>query len=326
MADEGRPERAQRPSQRSIDLYNAYTHGLIERRAFLAELARLAGGAGAATALLSILANDYARARPIVAETDRRIAVSTARFDTGDIVDLIEPEELQGRNLPNAGVIPTRHLPFVTAYAARPKGAQAPPAVIVIHENRGLNPHIEDVARRLAIAGFAAYAVDMLSPFGGTPRDEDRARSMIGKLNADKTVAKLSRVAARLETDARHGGKVGAVGFCWGGGMVNRLAANAPGLDAGVSYYGRQASADEAVKIKSPLLLHYAARDQRVNQGIDAFRTALDTAGVDYTLHMYEGAQHAFNNDTNAARYNKAAADLAWSRTLAFFDKHLRMK
>jgi carboxymethylenebutenolidase len=305
-----------------IDLHDAYTHGLIGRRAFLARLARLAGGTAAALALLPVLANDYARAA-IVREDDSRLAISTAKFDTGGIVDLIEPERIVVDGAPNAGVAPTRRLPFVTAYHARAKDVLIAPAVIVIHENRGLNPHIKDVARRIALKGFHAFAVDMLSPFGGTPGDEDRAREMIGKLDPDKTVAKLAAVARSLALVKTHQRKVGAVGFCWGGGMANRLAAASPDLLAAVSYYGRQPSAEEAARIRARLLLHYAGADERINSGIAAFESALQAAGVDYRLHLYEGAQHAFNNDANPARYDKAAADLAWERTIAFLEEAL---
>jgi carboxymethylenebutenolidase len=308
--------------QEIIDLYDAFTHGLMGRRAFLARLGKIAGGAAAATALLPILANDYARAA-LVAEDDKRLKISTAKFDTGDIVDLIEPEEINAGEGPNAGVVPTTHLPFVTAYHAQPKGDSILPAIIVIHENRGLNPHIKDVARRVALEGFHAFAVDMLSPFGGAPSDEDKARDMIGKLNREKTAAKLAKITEHLALLKTHQRKVGAVGFCWGGGMVNALAAASPDLSAGVAYYGRQASAEEAANIKAALLLHYAGTDERINAGIPAYEAALQAAGVDYQVHLYEGAQHAFNNDTNAARYNKAAADLAWSRTVAFFKEKL---
>lgn len=313
----------QKIPQPIIDLYDAFTHGAIDRRSFLDRLARLAGGAAAATALLPILANDYARAA-ITAEDDDRLDISTAKFDTGAIVDIIEPERIVAEGAPNAGVVPTKHLPFVTAYHARPKDASIAPAIIVIHENRGLNPHIRDVARRIALEGFHAFAVDMLSPFGGTPEDEDKAREMIGKLNADKTVAKLAVVAEQLALVKTHQRKIGAVGFCWGGGMVNRLAAAAgDALSAGVSYYGLQASAEDAAKIRARMMLHYAGEDARINEGIPAYEAALKAAGVDYRLFMYDGAQHAFNNDTNAARYNSQAADLAWGRTIAFFKEAL---
>ncbi len=306
-----------------IDLYDAFTHGALDRRAFLDRLARLAGGVAAATALLPVLANDYARAA-MTDEDDDRLRVSTAKFDTGDIVDIIEPEEIAADGAPNAGVIPTTHLPFVTAYHARLKKNSIAPAVIVIHENRGLNAHIKDVARRIALEGFHAFAVDMLSPYGGTPEDEDRAREMIGKLNPEKTVQKLAVIAQSLALVKTHQRKVGAIGFCWGGGMVNRLAAASDALVSGVSYYGRQASAEEAAKIRAKLMLHYAGVDERINAGIADYEAALKTAGTDYQLFIYEGAQHAFNNDTNEARYNKDAADLAWGRTIAFLKESLK--
>ncbi|MFZ5616980.1 MAG: dienelactone hydrolase family protein [Pseudomonadota bacterium] len=310
-------------SQPIINLYDAFTHGAIDRRSFLDRLARLAGGTAAASALMPILANDYARAA-LTREDDRRLEISTAKFDAGAVIDLIEPERLTADDAPNAGVIPTKHLPFVTAYHARPKDASIAPAIIVIHENRGLNPHIKDVARRIALEGFHAFAVDMLSPYGGTPEDEDKAREMIGKLNADKTAAKLAKIAESLALVKTHRRKVGAIGFCWGGGMVNRLAAAAgDALTAGVSYYGPQVSAENAAQIRARLMLHYAGEDARINEGIPAYEAALKAAGVDYRLFMYEGAQHAFNNDANAARYNREAADLAWGRTIAFLKEAL---
>jgi carboxymethylenebutenolidase len=308
--------------QTIINLYDAFTHGAIDRRAFLERLSRLAGGTAAATALLPLLANDYARAA-MVAEDDNRLAISTVKFDTGGIVDLIEPERLRADGVPNAGVIPTRRLPFVTAYHARAKNVSIAPAVIVIHENRGLNAHIKDIARRIALEGFHAFAVDMLSPYGGAPPDEDKAREMIGKLDAAKTSAKLAKITETLALVKTHQRKVGAVGFCWGGGMVNRLASASPDLSAGAAYYGRQIAAEDAAKIRARLMLHYAGEDERINAGIADYETALKAAGVDYQQFVYPGAQHAFNNDTNAARYNKDAAGLAWNRTIGFFKEAL---
>ncbi len=307
-----------------IDLYDAFTHGAISRRDFLDRLARVAGGTAAASALIPLLANDYAHAAPLVAEDDNRLDIFTARFDTGDIIDLIEPEEIIAEGAPNAGVIPTRHLPFVTAYAARRKKLGIAPAIIVIHENRGLNPHIKDIARRIALEGFHVFAVDMLSPYGGTPEDEDRARAMIGKLDADKTVAKLAEVAKQLALLKTHKRQIGAVGFCWGGGMVNRLAAAAPALKAGVCYYGRSPTAEEAAKIRARMMMHYAGNDARINEGAPAFEAALKAAGVDYQAFTYDGVEHAFNNDTNAARYDADAAARAWGRTIAFFKETLK--
>lgn len=298
-------------SQSIIDLYDAYTHGAMARRDFMKRLAKAAGGAAAAQAIMPLLANDYARAS-IIAEDDPRLAVSSESFETGDIVDLADPSSFTGE---------ISHA--VEAYVARPKDMEAAPAIIVIHENRGLNPHIKDVARRVALEGFTAYAVDMLSPYGGTPTNEDEARSMIGRLDGAKTAQKLAVIAEKLAKSGTPLAKVGAVGFCWGGGMVNALACAAPDLAAGVAYYGMQPPQSEAAKIKAALLLHYAGEDARINAGIPAYETALKAAGVDYALYTYEGVQHAFNNDTNEARYNKDAADLAWSRTIAFFKEKL---
>jgi carboxymethylenebutenolidase len=212
----------------------------------------------------------------------------------------------------------------IKAYMAHPKGAAKLPAVIVIHENRGLNPHIEDVTRRVALEGFLVLAPDLLSPMGGTPANEDTARDMIGKLDATQTVQNLISAVTFLEKHAHGNGKVGAMGFCWGGGMVGELAVNAPDLDAAVVYYGRQPKAAEVEKIKAPLLLQYAGLDTRINEGIPAFEEALKKANKKYTVYIYEGANHAFNNDTSEARYNKQAAEQAWSRTITFLKEHLK--
>lgn len=308
--------------QEIIDLYDAFTHGRLGRRDFLERLARLAGGAAAASALLPLLVNDYARAA-IVAEDDPRLETFEAEFDTGDIVDLIAPVALAAAPVPGAAAPPATHRPVVTAYGARPKRESVLPAVVVIHENRGLNPHIRDIARRIALEGFQAFAVDMLSPYGGTPADEDAARDWIGRLDRAKTAAKLAKVVESLALVKTHKRMVGAVGFCWGGGMVNALAAASPYLKAGVAYYGRQASAEETARIKAALLLHYAGIDERINAGIADYEAALKAAGVDYRLYMYEGAQHAFNNDANAARYDAKAARRAWRRTIRFLKKKL---
>ncbi len=195
--------------------------------------------------------------------------------------------------------------------------------VIVISENRGLNPHIKDVARRLAAEGFLTLAPDYLSIKGGTPSDEDKARELIGTLTPEETVAISKASLATLAARPDCTGKVAAVGFCWGGGKVSELAVNEPALAAGVAYYGAQPKADQVPAIKAPLLLHYAGLDERINAGIPAFEKALKDNGKQYELHVYEGANHAFNNDTNAARYNKDAAELAWSRTLEFLRKNL---
>jgi carboxymethylenebutenolidase len=211
----------------------------------------------------------------------------------------------------------------IKGYLAMPTQSEKFPAVIVIHENRGLNAHIKDVARRMAVDGFLAFAPDYLAAMGGTPEDADKARDMIGELKPEDAVATSRGALAALKKHPRGNGKVGAVGFCWGGGQVNALAVADPELAAGVAYYGRQSPAAEVPKIAAPLLLHYAGNDERINAGIAEYEKALKDAGKPYELHMYDGAEHAFNNDANAARYNKQAADLAWERTIAFLKKHV---
>jgi len=281
--------------QRIIDLYDSFTHGGIDRRDFLDRLAKIAGSSAAALALLPLLQNDYARAA-MVAPDDARLAIDTVSYDA-------------------AG---TR----IGGYLARLKTKGKRPAVIVIHENRGLNPHIQDIARRIALEGFLTLAVDMLSPLGGTPADEDKARDMIGTLNAGDTARRIAAAVPFLEQHVESTGKVGIVGFCWGGGIVNRVAVLAPDLKAGVIYYGLQVPADQVTAIQAPLLLHYAGLDQRVNAGIAAYEAALKTANKRYTIYIYPNVNHAFNNDTSN-RYDKPAADLAWSRTIAFFKENL---
>ena len=195
--------------------------------------------------------------------------------------------------------------------------------MIVIHENRGLNPHIKDVTRRMALEGFVALAPDYLSGLGGTPEDADKARDMIGTLKPEGITATSSSALAALKANPACNGKAGAMGFCWGGGAVNALAVADQGLGAGVAYYGLQPPAADVAKITAPLLLHYASLDERIDAGIPAFEAALKAGNKTYELYMYEGANHAFNNDTNAARYNKQAADLAWGRTVAFLKKYV---
>jgi carboxymethylenebutenolidase len=282
--------------QRIIDLYDRFTHGGMSRRDFLDRLASLAGSAAAAVALLPLLQNNYAQAA-IVAADDARLAAERASHDSP-----------KGK---------------IDGYLVRPKSKGKRPAVLVIHENRGLNPHLEDVARRLAVEGFLAYAVDLLSLVGGTPPSEDAARDLHPKLNQDDAVVALVSGVSFLKSHPESTGKVGAVGFCFGGLMLNRLAASSPELDAGVAYYGRQVPAAQVPNIKAALLLHYADKDDGVNAGIAAYEAALKANNKKYTIHTYPGTQHAFNNDTGAARYNKAAADLAWGRTVAFFKETL---
>jgi carboxymethylenebutenolidase len=281
--------------QRIIDLYDSFTHGGISRRAFLDRLADIAGSSAAALALLPLLQNDYARAA-IVPPDDPRLAIDTVSYDADGA--------------------------RISGYLARLKTKGKRPAVVVLHENRGLNPHIRDVARRMAIEGFLAYAVDMLSPLGGTPADEDKARDLIGTLKPEQTARHLAAAIPFLAAHAESTGNVGIVGFCWGGGIVNRVAVLAPELKAGVVYYGLQVPADQVVAIRAPLLLHYAGLDQRVNAGIAAYEAALKAAHKRFTIYVYPNVNHAFNNDTSS-RYDKAAADLAWSRTIAFFKQEL---
>ncbi len=197
------------------------------------------------------------------------------------------------------------------------------PAVVVIHENRGPNAHFEDVARRVALAGYLAIAPDMLSPVGGTPADQNVARDLIGTLDGDRIVANLVAAVEYLRDHPLSTGKVGCVGFCWGGQRANLLAVNSVDLSAAVAYYGSQPEASDVPRITAPLLLHYAGLDKRVNAGIADFEAALKKAGKRYTMHVYEGANHAFNNDTREARYHPEAATLAWQRTLDFFEKNL---
>ena len=287
-------------NQAIIDLYDRFTHGGMSRRRFLDRLAVLAGGTAAANAALLLLQNNYALAET-VPESDPRIRTETASIPAGDAT--------------------------ISAYVAKPQGTSGTgdkfPAVIVIHENRGLNPHIKDVTRRLGVAGFLACGVDLLSAQGGTPADEDKARDMIGTLKPDQVVGWLRAVVANLRARPDSNGKVGVVGFCWGGGAVNNLAVAEPTLNAAVAYYGKQPDAAKVPSIQAPLLLHYGGLDQGIDAGIPAYEAALKANGKKYQIYVYEGANHAFNNDTNTARYNKAAADLAWSRTLAFLKQNL---
>lgn len=281
--------------QRIVDLYDSFTHGVIGRRDFLDRLTGIAGSSAAAVALLPLLQNDYARAA-IIAPDDNRLTIETVTYD--------------GAGTP------------IKCYLARGKTKAKRPAVIVIHENRGLNPHIKDVARRLALEGFLALAVDMLSPLGGTPGDEDKGREMISTLKPDETAQRIAAAVPFLEKHPESTGKVGAVGFCWGGGMVNRIAVLSPDLKAGVAYYGAQPPAAKVPSIKAALLLQYAGLDQRINAGIPAYEAALKANGKHFAIHVYPGVNHAFNNDTSS-RYDKPAADLAWSRTIAFFKENI---
>ena len=279
--------------QRAIELYDRFTHGVIGRRAFMARMVALAGSIAAAETLIAGIAASPAAAA-IVPEDDKRLATGMQTI---------------------AGY---------KAYVAEPRSRTRKATVLVIHENRGLNAHTRDVARRLALAGYRAVAVDFLSLAGGTPADEDKARDMIGKLDLAKTVTDAVAILDALAKSSR-GGKVGAVGFCWGGAFVNRLAVAAGDkLDAGVVYYGPAPDPAEAAKVQAPLLIHHAGLDSRVAQTLFPWVTALRAAGKSVTFQIYDGANHAFNNDTSAERYDKAAAELAWGRTIRFFKRNLR--
>jgi carboxymethylenebutenolidase len=261
-------------------------------------LAELAGGVAAASVLLPLLENNYAQAA-LVEPNDRRLETGYLSYPGGS-----------GN---------------VKAYFAKPLGGPARrPTVLVVHENRGLNPHIEDVARRAAVEGFFAMAPDLLSAFGGTPGDEDGARQFHAKLTSSVAVGDLVPAVDYLATRPDSNGKVGVVGFCWGGGMVNRLAVASPRLAAAVPFYGDVPNAADVPRIRAALLLHYASNDDRINKEVPGYETALKAAGKPYTKYQYEGTQHAFHSDVNAARYNKAAAELAWQRTIAFLKQQLQ--
>ena len=278
--------------QNIINLFDRFTHGGMNRRDFMERLTLLAGSATAATAILPLLENNYAKA-DILPENDPSITANMIDYAGGK------------------------------GYFVTPKAAGKYPGVLVIHENRGLNPHIKDIARRLAAAGFAALAPDYLIKMGGTPADEDKARDMIGTLTPQDIIETSKAGLAAVIANPSSTGKSGAVGFCWGGSAINQLAVNDPTLSAGVAYYGMPPAAADVAKIKAPLLLHYAGLDDRTNAGIPAFEAALKAGNKTYELHVYDGVNHAFNNDTNAARYDKPAADLAWGRTLAFLKKYI---
>jgi carboxymethylenebutenolidase len=283
--------------QKSMDLYDEYNQKGLNRREFIRRLSVLAGGTAAAFTLMPYLENNMAQAQ-IVLQNDPRLLTETIKYPgaTGDI----------------------------RAYSARPKGTEKLSAVIVIHENRGLVPHIEDVSRRFALEGFLALAPDALSPLGGTPEDTGKAPALIQKLDSQSTLQNYLAAVKFLKTHPASSGKVGVVGFCWGGGMANQLAVHSPDISASVPYYGRQPVPEEVPKIKASLLIHYAGVDQWINGGITAFEAALKKASVDYKIYMYEGAQHAFNDDTNSTRYHKEAAQLAWQRTISFFKEKLK--
>ena len=277
-----------------LRLFDHYVHGDLSRRGFLEQATRVVGSRAAAAGLLAALSPQFAAAQ-VVTTDDARITTRQQAFDSP-----------QGSGK-------------VSGLLAKP--AKAPgrlPSVLVLHENRGLSPHIEDIARRLAVDGYLAYAPDALAPLGGYPGDEDKARELFGKLDASKTVADFVAAARALLALPEGDGKVGVVGFCFGGTMVNYLATQVPELAAAVPFYGGQPPAAEVPKIKAPLLIHYAGEDERTNAGWPAYEAALKAAHLRYEAHTYAGTQHGFNNDTTP-RFDKAAAQLAWGRTMAFF-------
>jgi len=281
--------------QQIINLYDEYTHKPLSRHEFLKRLAILAGGTAAAMTILPLLEVNYAN------------AATTSS------------EELFTERIVYTGINGDMH-----AYVARPKENKPYATVVVIHENRGLNVHIEDVTRRAAKAGYLAIAPNALSSLGSTPENEDEARTKFQQLKAEDSLQNFIKVFDYLGTRKDSNGKFGCVGFCWGGAMANSLAVNVPSLKAAVPFYGRQPAAEDVSKIKAAIQMHYGGLDERVNAGIPAYEEALKKNNISYEVHIYEGANHAFHNDTAPTRYNKDAAELAWQRTLDFFAKHLK--
>ncbi|MEA1886789.1 MAG: dienelactone hydrolase family protein [Bacteroidota bacterium] len=279
------------------DLYSEYRKGNLDRRQFLKKLALLAGGTVAAYSLLPVLEGNWAHAAvPAGSRADLNTEMITYPGGSGEVM----------------------------AFMACPSGDKKLPAVIVIHENKGLVSHIKDVTRRMATEGFLALAPDANSPLGGTPEDDpDKGRAMMRELDQEKTVEDFVAAVKYLDTHPLSNGKVGCTGFCWGGGMTNKVAVNAPELDAAVPYYGSQPDPEDVPKIKADVMAHYAGNDQRINAGIEEFEKALKEAGIEYRIYMYEGASHAFNNDSNPDRYHEEAAKLAWERTIKFFKEKL---
>ncbi len=286
--------------QELLDLYDRYAHGLLDRRGFLDKATKFAAGGVTAAALLEMLSPHYSWAQQVVPD-DSRLSVGYEEYES-----------------------PKGH-GTMKGYLAKPADPQGKlPAVLVIHENRGLNPYIEDVVRRVAVAGYLAFGPDALTPLGGYPGNDDEGRSMQRQLDRDKITEDFIAAAEYLHTHSLGNGTVGVVGFCFGGGMSNTLAARLPEIiKAAVPFYGRQPAVEDVPRIKAPLLLQYAELDRRVNEGWPAYEAALKEHAINYTAHMYPGANHGFHNDTTP-RYDKEAAELAWSRTIAFFDEHLK--
>jgi carboxymethylenebutenolidase len=285
--------------QELLDLYDDYAHGRVDRRGFFERASRFAVGGLTVSALFEALTPNYAYAQQ-VPKDDKRITTEYAEYPS--------PK--------GAGKM--------RGYLAKPAGVPKAPGVLVVHENRGLNPYIEDVTRRLAVAGFLAFAPDALFPLGGYPGDDDKGRELQAKRDPAQMTEDFIAGAEWLQKSPACTGKVGVVGFCFGGGMANTLAVRIPNvITAAVPFYGRQPATEDVPKIKASLLLHYAGLDQRVNEGWPAYEAALKKAGIHYTAHIYPGVNHGFHNDTTP-RYDEAAAKLAWSRTIEFFNKALR--
>lgn len=281
--------------QRIIHLYDEYTHKPLSRQEFLHRLTILAGGAAAAMAILPMIEVNQAHA---AITPDKELFTERIKYPgvNGDM----------------------------EAYVARPKEEKKYPTVVVIHENRGLNAHIEDVTRRAATAGYLAIAPNALSSLGGTLANEDEARTKFQQLKAEDNLQNFIKVFEYLPERKDSNGKFGCVGFCWGGGMANNLAVNVPSLKAAVAFYGSEPKVEDVSKIKCAVQLHYGVLDDRIDAGIPAYEEALKKANITYELYMYEGANHAFHNDTAPTRYNEAAAKLAWKRTLEFWEKYLK--
>ena len=280
--------------QKIINLYDEYTHSKLDRKDFLKKLAIITGSTALAMTVLPLLENNYAAA---------------ASFgDEGLNTETITYQGVDGD---------------MKAFLAKPKGKKNLGCVVVIHENRGLNPHIIDVTKRVAAEGFLAIGVDALSPLGGTPADEDKGRELIGQLDAAKNLRNYLKALEYLRGRKDGNGKTGCIGFCWGGGLANKLAVSDPQLQAAVAYYGAQAPVADVPKIKASIMLHYGGLDERINAGIPAYEAALKQNNIDYQLFIYEGVNHAFNNNTSPTRYNEAAAKLAWDRTIGLFRKKL---
>ena len=282
-----------------LKLFDGYIHGMVSRRDFLNRAAKFAAGGFTAAAMLESLIPNYALAQQI-AKDDVRIRT--------EYLDYPSP----------------RGSGTMRGYFTRPAGTSGKfPGVVVIHENRGLNPYIEDVARRLAVANFAAFAPDALAPVGGYPGTEEKAAALFAKLDAGKRTEDLLAAAGYLKARPECTARIGVMGFCFGGGIANTMAVRITDLAAAVPFYGSQPSAADTARIKAPLLIHYAANDDRINAGWPAWEAALKANGVKYQMHMYPGTHHGFHNDTTP-RYDEAAAKLAWSRTIAFLNENLR--